>query len=72
MTKLPHLYSKLLEMIEGTSERGKTDTDRLRVDVVRKFRLTKSDMKTCLGELKKKNVLTLKLSKNHRPLVMIK
>lgn len=58
VSKLPHLYAKLLAMMDGTTDRGKTTQPILRKEVAAKFRLSNEDLKIVMDELEDKEELT--------------
>jgi hypothetical protein len=63
-TNLPFLYEKLMGLLEGDSEWGKTDTDRTTRTISLKYKLSKNDLEICMTELQKMNHITLKKSHN--------
>jgi len=63
-SSLPFLYEKLLNLLEGDSEWGKTDTDRTNRVISLKYKLSKDDLEICMEELQKMDKITLKKSHN--------
>jgi len=70
-TKLPFLYAKLMSLLTGDTEWGKTTSDRATKTISLKYKLSKEDLQICMGELEKMNQITLKKSHNAPPLIFI-
>ena len=63
-TNLPFLYEKLMGLLEGDSEWGKTDTGRTNRTISLKYKLSKDDLEICMEELQQMDRITLKKSHN--------